>query len=341
MNESNYEEPELLPWEWEKILRKLDPQTVKFSRGFLKSRPERWVPQLAAEWLPLAHSLAADLRVLAVTPQLTLPEGLDVGYGAMIDKEPFGIYFDRDAIRMCLDAVVPASYPDSRDIVLEYMARRLVSSLRSSWVGAESSTIVFDKRIDPFSLKAAGAIQLSFSIGANQGAVWFGLGSRAVELLDGMWRRQNQPVVKNSPEGIVSLFFEIAQLAVPPADIVQYTQSGTKIDLEIPVTDMVLVRSADKPMASTRMSQADGKIVLETVALNPSQPLLPDGMTRISVVLAKVSCDTSVINENISINSMWDTGVALSDTVELYLNGDVMARGTLSIFEGRFALEVL
>ena len=38
---------------------------------------------------------------------------------------------------------------------------------------------------------------------------------------------------------------------------------------------------------------------------------------------------------------MWDTGVALSDTVELYLNGDVMARGTLSIFEGRFALEVL
>jgi hypothetical protein len=341
---SEQQEPVLESWQWRTALQPLDVKQATLAKGFLRSRPERWFPQISSEWLPLFHSLSAELRVTEVTPQRSIPEGLELGYGGSIDGEPFGMYFDREAIRMAIDVIVPGAYPESRDIVLEYIGRRIVATLKSTWVGSEKIDIVFDKRIDPFSVPLAGAVQITCSIHGHEAALWIGLGAATVERLDAMWKRQSQPVAKTTtqlPSGPVSVFFEVAQLAVPPADLVQYTQPETKIDLEVPVSDTIFIRTTERLLASAKMCQADGRLALEIASLNPAQPMLPDGMTRISVILGKMSVDSTVVQEYMSQGALWDTGIKLSDNVSMLLNGEQMARGKLHVYEGRFALNVI
>jgi hypothetical protein len=338
------QEPILEVWQWRTSLQPIDLSALKLAKGFLRSRPERWFPQLASEWLPLFHSLSSELRVTEVTPERSVPEGLELGYGGSIDNESFGLFFDREAIRMAIDVVVPGAYPENRDIVLEYLARRILATLKSTWVGSEAIELLFDKRIDPFSIPIAGAVKVSFTIHGNEATIWLGLGKSVVERLDAMWKRQNQPVQKTTtqvPSGVMTVFFEVAQLAVPPADLVQYTQPDTKIDLEVPLSDTIFIRTSERLLGSARMFQSDGKLAVETISMNPVQPILPEGMTRISVVLGKINVDSAVVQENVSPGTVWDTGIKLSDLVDMYLNGEIIARGKLSVYDDRFALNVL
>lgn len=141
-------------------------------------------------------------------------------------------------------------------------------------------------------------------------------------------------------EGSVEIFLEVAQLAVPPADILTYTRSGTVIDLEVPAVDTVTVKSAQKLLFQSQMVNVEGRLGLETLSTPPPQQVLPEGMTRIGIVFGKFSVDSAILSENSQFGSLWDTGVLLSDSVQMILNGDVVATGTLCTYDGRFALSV-
>ncbi len=45
----------LIAWDPFRYLRRMDNKEVELSRGFLRSRPEKWLPGFGAQWLPLAH----------------------------------------------------------------------------------------------------------------------------------------------------------------------------------------------------------------------------------------------------------------------------------------------
>lgn len=331
--------PELLAWDYQRFLRKADGIQAQLSRGFLRCKPEKWFPALAAEWLPLAHSLSIDLKVAEVKPSLSLPEGLEVGYSGSIDGEAFGLFFDRDAVRMAIDVVVPGALPEARDIVLEYVARRFISTLASTWSGSELSEVQFDNRIDPFSIEIVGAVKLSLMVNSAPATVWIGLGRKMIERLDSLWRRQVQSTNK-VVEGISEVYLEIAQLAVPPSELVAYMRSGTVIDLEVPAVDSITVRVGSKPLFAVRMLNVSGRLALETLSTPPPNQVLPDGMTRVSIVFGKLSLDAHALAEYSQAGSLWDTGLTLSDTVQMVLNGEAVAQGILCTYDGRFALSV-
>jgi hypothetical protein len=347
LSSHNNGEDEIIPWNWQDQLDHIDSSQVQLGKGFLSCRPASWFPHFAAEWLPLAHSLSVEMRVLDCSPVIRLPEGLDLGYGGVIQGEPFAIFFDKNLVQASLDCTIPGSEPVAKDIILEYLARRFVTTLRSSWVGEGRETIYFDRRVDPFSVDNKGAINLQISLNGISGSVWLALGRHMVSELDGMWRRQNKRnagasgLIQNKiQEGVIDLFFEVAQLAVPPSDIVTYTQSGTNIDLEIPVSNQLVVRSSERPLILTQMYQNDSKLCLETKALNPVQPIISEGMTRLSICLGKISIDTQILNDYLSVGALWDTGIVLSDHVMMYLNNEVIAKGQLATYQGRYALSV-
>lgn len=340
MSQSSTESaPELVVWDFQRLLRRVDASQAHFSRGFLQCHPEKWFPGIAAEWLPLTHSLSLELRVSEIKPVLRLPEGLEVGYGGAINGEPFGLFFDRDLVRQILEVVIPGALPESRDIILEYVARRFVTTLAKSWGGGDSSEVQYDQRIDPFSCPYVGAVKLGIVVNGVSASIWIGLGRNIIERLDGLWRRQVQSTGKTS-EGSVEIFLEVAQLAVPPADILTYTRSGTVIDLEVPAVDTVTVKSAQKLLFQSQMVNVEGRLGLETLSTPPPQQVLPEGMTRIGIVFGKFSVDSAILSENSQFGSLWDTGVLLSDSVQMILNGDVVATGTLCTYDGRFALSV-
>lgn len=333
--------PELLAWDFQRFLQRADGVQAQLSRGFLRCRPEKWFPALGAEWMPLAHSLSVDFRIQEVRPMLSLPDGLDVGYAAAVDGEPIGIFFDREAIRVAVDVVVPGSFPDARDLVLEYIARRFVSTLATTWSGQSFSKVQFDNRIDPFSNQYLGVVKLSLVINGSPCAIWVGLGRNLVETIDGLWRRQVQSTQTRAPDGVTEIFLEVAQLAVPPAELVAYTKAGTVIDLEVPAVDTLQVRTAMRPMFTARMCNIDGRLGLEALPTAPVNQMLPDGMTRLSICFVKLSLETAAVAEYGQPGTIWDTGIALSDNVQMVLNGDVVAQGILCTYDGRFALSVL
>ena len=57
MTQAGQAEIALGGWDPQRALRKIDPAEVRYSRGFLRCRPEKWFPGCATPVLPRAHSL--------------------------------------------------------------------------------------------------------------------------------------------------------------------------------------------------------------------------------------------------------------------------------------------
>lgn len=334
------EPPSVMPWDPKRSVRSFDPAEARFSRGFLRSRPERWFPAFAAQWLPLAHSLGAELRLIEVKPLLLAPRGLDHGFAGTVDDEPIGIFLDADSMRVIIDAVSPGGTPAAQSVVLEYLARRFLSSLAVAWSGAESSVVQFQSEVDPFEIPQHGAVKLTVMVNNNYCTVWVGLGRRLIERLDGLWRRQLHSNVRKGDSGGSLLRMEVAQLAVPPSTLTDYTKPGTVIDLETLVSDSITLRVDGKPWMPSRICDVGGKLGFEILPGPVSVPTLPEGTTRLSIEFAEIPFDANSLAELGQVGAVWQTAIDLGNQIVLTINGEPIARGTLCVYEGRFAISV-
>lgn len=339
MQESGQTSEGLVSWDPRRSLRKMDPHEVRLSRGFLRCRPEKWFPAFPAHWLPLAHSLGAEFRVLEVKPGLLLPKGLATGFACSVDAEPLGIFLDDVSTNVVLEALIPGGSPQAARVVAEYLARRLLVSLESSWSGPESSVVRFESERSPFEVEPHGVVKLQFEVQRSSATVWLALGKGLVDRLDSLWRRQVRSVSRIAEsEGDVHL--ELAQLAVPPAALVDYLKSGSVIDLEVPATDQVIIRYAGRPMFLGRLGDVQGRIGVEVLPGSVPPSSVPDGTTRLSVASAIFKMEGSQVAELSQPGACWDTGVSLGDVVAVVINGEKVAEARLCLFEGRLAISV-
>lgn len=329
----------LIPWDPKRFVRKFDSSEVKFSRGFLRSRPEKWFPAFATQWLPLAHSLGVEIRLVEVKPVLVMPKGLEAGFAGRVDDEPIGMFLDSESTKVVLDALCPGAVPHARDIVLEYLARRFLSSLALSWSGPESSTVQFDQEMNPFDVPETGTVKLTALVNNNHCTVWIALGRRLVERLDGLWRRQVHSSSKLN-EKEMSLHIEVAQLAVPPSMLVDYMKSGATIDLEVLLTDTVTLKLGNRPWLPARLCDVSGKLGFEIISGPISTPALPDGTTRLSIEFPKLTLDSLTVSEIGQVGAIWECPTALENRVDMVINGERVAGATLCTYEGRFAVSV-
>jgi flagellar motor switch/type III secretory pathway protein FliN len=341
MQESSDEiTPALTTWDPRRSLKKVDSQEAKLSRGFLRCRPEKWFPAFPAHWLPLAHSLGVDFKMLEVKPALSLPKGLATGFYCSVDDEALGIFLDDISAGVVLEAVVPGGSSEASGVVAEYLARRLLVSLESSWSGPESSVVRFESEKDAFTIDPAGVVKINVEVQRSNCAIWLALGKSLVERLDSLWRRQIRSGSRaNEGEGDVHL--EIAQLAVPPAMLVDYLKPGSVVDLEVPITDQVIIRFAGKPWMPGRLCDIQGRLGFEVVPGPLPANSLPEGTTRLSVAAAVFRMDGMQMAELSQSGAFWDTGVVANDTVAVVINGEKVAEATLCTFEGRFAITIL
>ena len=339
MVQGNQQGVVLTPWDPQRFIRKLDPQEVKYSRGFARCRPEKWFPGFAAQWLPLAHSLGVEIKIQEVKPVLVVPRTLKVGFAGTIDSEPIALFTDESSMDVILEAVSPGIASQAGSVVAEYMARRFLSSLALSWSGPEASVVRFDTTINPHEVPVAGAVKFAIDINGSTAVIWILMGKLLVDRLDGLWRRQVRSSSK-IPEGMAEVRLEVGQLAVPPSMLVDYMRSGSIVDLEILCTDMLTLRYGGRSWMPARLCSIDGNLGFEVVSGPVASQALPEGTTRLSIEFGAVQFDAAQLSEMAQIGAVWDCGGPISDRVMLSINSEKVAEATLCLFEGRFAINV-
>lgn len=327
-------------WDPNRLLRRLAQREASLSRGFLRSRPERWLPGFGAHWLPLAHSLGSEARILEVKPTAALAGGLEWGFVASADGEPFAVMLDDSAVKSLSEEVLPGAGKDAQQIVLQYLVRRFVASLALSWSGPESSTVQFERNTTPSDITIASAIKVVVVFNTAQFTIWIGLGRRLTDRLDSLWRRQVHSTSKvQNKSNDVSV--EIVQLGVPPQMLADYLRRDTVIDLETPASDTVVLRANGKAWVPGRLVDVEGRLGIETLPGAVNSPVLPEGTTRLSVQLLALTLDNLMFAEMSQVGAVYVAAGAPEDKVQLIINGEKVGEATLCTYEGRFAISVL
>jgi len=333
------EDVELTPWEPNGLLRRVDRREVELSRGFLRSKPERWVPNLMLHWTPLIHSVGADIRIIEVRPILNPPQMAEQGVMLALGKHFIVVGADSSFQSSILDAIVPDSTPKARSVVLEYLGRRLLGSLAISWGGQETGRVRVFGGIQVDSHEYGGAVKIVAMINGRPATLFLFLSGTLVDELDRLWRLELLSLNRAAPSA-QKAFFEIAQLAVPPAALSEYLRSGQAVDLDVAMSDNFVLRIGDSTSISARMCEVESNLGCEVVLIKSPPPAFPEGFDRFSVVFGTIDCDSTMIAEWCQPGVVIDTGLPLGDRIELWVNGVKSGKGVLRSYKGRFAVEV-
>lgn len=327
------------PWDPSRALKRLDEREISLSRGFLRSRPERWFPGFTVHWITFAHALGCEARIVEVKTALASPSGFDTVFEGTIDSEPFTLMLDESSARTLCEEVNPGGDSASQEVVLEYLARRFIASLAQSWTGPESSKIEFNGLRDAESpTRAYGSIKVTVLLNTSHATLWLTFGQKFIESLDGLWRRQVQSAAKQPPSNTAVL--ELVQLGVPPQMLSEYLKRNTVIDLEIRASDALTVRLGAKPWISAKLCESQGKFACEVQPGPVTVFTVAEGMTRLSIELGRFSIDAAQVAECSQGGAVLTTGIPIGDTVKLVINDEPVAEATLGVFEGRFAITI-
>lgn len=330
----------LSAWDPARLLRRFDTAEVRYSRGFLRCRPEKWFPGFGMQWMPLAHSLGVELKLVEAKPVIGVPRGFHMGFVGSIDDEPVGLFLDEEAATALHEAVVPGAAATAREVVCEYLARRLLTSLAISWSGPESSLVRFEPDMNPHNMREVGAVKLTAALNGNQVVVWILVGKIVVEKMDGLWRRQLHSTSGQSA-GPLDIHLEVAHLTVPPSILSDYLKPGVTFDLEVPVSDTITLVSEKQPWLPARLAAVDGHFAIETLPGPAAAPGLPAGTTRLSFEFGVVNFDPLLAAEMSQPGAVYDTGIALSERVQIVVNGEQAGEAVLRTYQNRFVVTVL
>jgi flagellar motor switch/type III secretory pathway protein FliN len=330
--------PSLLPWLPQEDIKEMSSREALLSKGFLRAQPEKWFPGLASRWLSLSHLCLSDFRLVGVQPTLEVPPSSLTSFFGTVDGEAITLSLDPDTVQIILDVLVPEARSPARKVTLEYVARRLFSSLAESWSGPVTSIFRFSPT-PPSSFDGFASIRLQFSLNGRPGSWWITLGSHTVTTLDGLWRRQVQSTSKGPQEG-GRVHFEIAQLAVPPTLLEEYLQSGTVIDLETRLTDKITLRVGPRPWAMARLVTVENTWAFEILPGAPAVTHPPAGTTRLSIEFEPLSLRGSALAELSQSGAVLTTDRPVNDRVLLAIDNQVIKGAVLQSYEGRFAITV-
>lgn len=336
---------ELLPWNASAVLDPLDVNHVRLSKGFLRAQPLKWFPAFATYWLPLFHSLGIEGRLVSLHVGLEFPDGLERIVPLEIDGEPAVLGMDFKSQAAITQAVVVNASQESASLTQEYIERRLISTISMSWLGKSPLLCYYSPPDVSDSIEITGSVCMTVEVGDQPCTLWFGFGSRIVERLDALWREQFVKSRTGAEEvefgDVVSVSVVLAELAVPPALLIDYMRAGTIIDLEVPATERVSVYVDGKLWVEGRLCQFNDRFAVEVLDLNPPEREIPEDSTRVQVEVATAELDPAAIIEHEQAGAVLLTRTRVDSPVSMRISGENIASAVVGQIDGQFALNVL
>jgi flagellar motor switch/type III secretory pathway protein FliN len=331
-------------WQPHHHLRAIGADVVNFSCGFLRSRPQKWFPTVSSQWLTLCHSLGVEFRMVEVVPGLAAPDNLETTFTGIFQGEKVGISFDRDTETL-LGEIILASAPLARGILLEYLARRLFTSLSLAWTGpSENGPTKFlgisNEPTYHFIQSQLGGVKLVFSFGGRTGTLWISLSATLLKNIDGLWKRQLRSSVKPNREG-TTFEVEIAQLGVPTEELETFLVPGAVIELEAPVSDLVIIRNSGRPWAVGRLCVVGDYFGLEFTNKPVPEDSVYDGVQLVSIRLPAIEVPGPTIAEINQTGAIITTSIEATPEVELISQGRFLGQAILQEYQGSFAITIV
>jgi flagellar motor switch/type III secretory pathway protein FliN len=333
---------EVQPWISQQYIRSLDVREARLANGFLRCHPERWFPGFAERWAPLITVIGCELQVLEVKPTLVLPDESWEFFKGTIEGEGVLIAIEQHAASLIAEEVVPNVTPGLQStLILDYLMQRCMATLGMTQTLSENAgSMIFHGRCTKSDVAAVAAVRFSLSLNASPCAVVVAMGQELVERMDRLWRRQVHLSARTQSDG-GALRFEIAQLGVPPHVLSEYVSRGTIIDLEVPASDSVTLRTGNKVFMPARLVDIDGMLGCQTIQGTAPILTVPDGTSRMSIEISSVSVDHNTLAELAQVGSVFNTGRPVGSRVVLSINQDKVAEARLCVYQGRYAVEVL
>ncbi|MCO6431233.1 MAG: hypothetical protein J5J00_10260 [Deltaproteobacteria bacterium] len=321
-------------WDPKASLRALDEHDARYSRGFLRCRPEKWVPAFAAHWLPLAHSLGVEMQVIEVKPFKRAPRSVGAAFYGSLEGERVTLFCDGESSRTILASIVPGASAAAEGVVLEYLARRFFSSLRMSWSGPEASSIIYTGRAATLDVNEAGAVRLTFSLNNQSCSAWLLLGEAMTDQLDRLWRRQVQSSSRVSDEP-QQIDFEIAHTMLAQSEVTNTLSPGNTISFDIGQPESAILRRAGRAWLPSRLAIVDGAFAFETLASPVLESPGGDTTARISISLGTVTIDPALMSELTQPGAILTSSISAAPEVDVCVNGKPSARGVIHLRNGQ------
>ena len=337
------------PWS---LIEKLPEKTaahLQFSRGFLRGQATQWFPNLASQWLPLFHLLGLETvtgvkispKLVFATPRLDFPSSLSRLTVIEVDGEWALFGFDDHALDNLSGLIAPALPEISGDIFLEYLERRLCSTLQAAWADDEPLLVQYLPQTASEDVDIIGALQVRLQFGEVMFDVWFGCGSRLTERLD-YFSRKRLPTTHGDDLGdqVRTISVELAELWVPPALLIDYMRSGTTIDLERPSTPEVRLLLDGVVWASGTLCICEETLAVEIQDLNIASSDVIEGSTRVSVVLSTTQVDLPLLREYEQPGALLSLDMESQTSAQIVIGGETVASAEIGEVDGRLAVQV-
>ena len=326
-------------------LKELGHNEVRFGRGFLLACPDVLFKEIVSYWVPLFHVLNTRVEFVSCSMSLDFPDSLERIVPVDFNGEIGVIGTTSESQEIISSVVVPEAGTLASDVVFEYIERRLVATLPKSWGRSAQvfqASYLSDELAD--SIEVVGAINLELRVNELPVQLWFGVGPRMTEWLDSDWRNrvirtQPNPFGMSDDESVI-LSIELSDLAVPPGLVIDYMKSGAVIDLDVPVSDSVLLKRAGRLWAKGRLCIFGGRFAVEIVDLSCKEEAFPLGKTRLAVELGQVELDRDGLSEHAQRGAVLLTKLAVSSEAFLVISGERVALGDIGQYDGRFVVTV-
>ncbi len=336
-----------MPWSPKELLPTLSSNEIRFSRGFLRSDVSVWLTDFVKSWQLLLHSLGLEVELSSVNNQFNFPESLSRVIPIELDDETAVIGMDDESQEIVSSVVAKGSESTAVDVIVEYFERRMLSCVSQHWSGPMPLKARYLADSESTAVDVVGTICFVFTTGGKDLKLWLGLGPRAVERIDGLWRKQLFEEKSNLPgpklPQLSTVDIDLVELLVPPALLIDYMRSGTVVELDLPTSNKVRVNLNGNFWAYGELGQFEGNfaVMLEDFEVKEKSEEDSSSTTKVSVQLAVEEIDREAVLEFGQEKSILSTQVAVNDRASLIISGERVASAIIGELDGKFALTVL
>lgn len=340
------DEAELRGWEPELALRRLSAVEARFSRGFSCADPLEWFSGMEKHWVPLFHFLESSIALKRCQLSFEMPPHIDRHTIIQVDGEPAVLGLTGIGMETVVRPLASRAGTVAEGLFIEYLERRLLTSVMKSWIGSAPPRCVFVSEQPATPIDVLGVVKVSLEIAQTPFDLYIGLGPRAVEKLDSLWRKRLIDERRRKGEDVLSdkvyhASIDLTELAVPPAMLIDYMRTGTLIDLEVPVSSLGLVRLDGRPWAEGEICQYNGSLAFVVRRTNLTPRAFPEGTTRVRIELGQVELDHEGVIEHHQPGAVMLTTTPVGANASLVISGENVASAVIYDINGNFALSVL
>ncbi len=326
-------------WQLADEIEELDPKIIKYGIGFLKSRPQNWIPNFSTFWTPLLDLLNFEVAVLDIQPTFEFPlSGSGVWLGAF-ENNKIGISCEPFVAKYLASLFITDIDAETSKILEDYLARRLMRSLVASWTGPSLSNFKYFGASSIKDFDPSAGIKITMSINGRQVTLWLLIEELLLKKLDNLWRRQTTT-------------FNIKKLEARKYQLILFTQQIQLDDLEslLVIGNKIYLTGLDPKYLAMRdvindstwkvkLYSSTDQLVMKILESNVAYQLdLRDLLMR--VTLPEITLSTEQLQLN-SSESFLPTGLALGTELMIKVSDETVAQAKLGKDTNGYYAEIL